>query len=289
MSDRRSDCGADSVSDISPRAEVVEGIFRGMPSEQYFRMRGLSYSGAKSLLQSPAHYKYRSRNPRPSSPAQVFGQVVHSGVLEPMTLATRVACAPICDKRTKAGKETWADFESSNFDKLILAADDHARAVGTINAVLSHPAASALLAGAESEVSLFWHCKHWQIPRKARLDTLAGSLILDLKTCRDASPQAFARDAANYGYHMQAANYVEGFRATHGAEPEGYLFIAVESEPPHGCAVYSLPWEAIEAGAAIMDRACEIYRDCSESNIWPSYSSLIEPLTLPSWALGSGR
>ena len=120
--------------------------------------------------------------------------------------------------------------------QIILKEDEHTRVRGIVEAVRSHPAAAAVLDEADSEVSIFWQCDRFGIQRKARLDTTRGGVIADLKTCRDASPQPFARDVASLLYHVQAANYVDGYRTGFGRDPESYLFIAVESEPPHGVA-----------------------------------------------------
>lgn len=266
------------------RPAFVPGVFRGMPFEQYHRTEALSASGAKHLLKSPCHYRHAIDHPIKPTEAMQFGTAVHTGVLEPETFDQRIAFAPECDRRTKIGKEIWADFIFQNDGKLILWSDQELLVRGAIAAVRAHPAASVLLDEADSEVSLFWKCDRFGIPRKARMDTTRGGVITDLKTCQDASADAFGKDIAKRLYHVQAANYVEGYRKLFDREPEGYLLIAVESSAPHGVAVYSLPWLAIDAGAQRMDVACERYRDCSASNVWPAYPDTIEIITLPRWA-----
>ena len=76
-----------------------------------------------------------------------------------------------------------------------------------------------------------------------------GSLIVDLKTTMDASPDAFARTAANFNYPLQAAYYVDGLQAAGIASPDAvtsFVFLVVEKTPPYGVAVYTLPEDAIE-------------------------------------------
>lgn len=269
------------MNDLRP--PFVAGIFEHMPARDYFSTPGFSATGAKRILKSPRHYRYAQENPSPPTAAMLFGSAVHEGVLEPATFAERVVCAPEIDKRSKAGKADWADFQFLNEGKIILAPDDFARAEECIFAVLEHPAASALLEGARREVSLFWQCPQWNIKRKARLDAWQDAIIVDLKTCADASAAGFAKQVENFQYHIQAANYCEGYRVLNGRDPDAWIFIAAESEPPHAVAVRSLPWEAIQVGARLMDAACERYRDCSESGVWPGYEQTIEPLIFKPW------
>jgi exodeoxyribonuclease VIII len=91
--------------------------------------------------------------------------------------------------------------------------DDWFRAKACIDAVNAHPAASQLLAGAERELSLFWTDARYHVPCKARYDARNHGLVMDLKTTQDASPEGFARQAANLLYHCQAAHYFSGEHA----------------------------------------------------------------------------
>jgi hypothetical protein len=268
---------------VLERPEFAQGIVENMPARDYFRTPGFSATGAKKMLKSAAHYRYSVDNPTEPTAAMLLGSSVHEGVLEPATFAERVVCAPDVDKRTKIGKADWADFKFLNEGKIILAPDDFDVARNMIDAVRNSRAAQALLDGAKIEVSLFWECAQWGIKRKARLDALNGPVIVDLKTCTDASAAGFASQVERFQYHVQSANYVEGYRVLYGRDPEDWVFIAVESDPPHAVAVRSLPWEAIQVGARLMDRACEQYRDCLESGIWPGYAETIEPLIFKPW------
>jgi exodeoxyribonuclease VIII len=123
---------------------------------------------------------------------------------------------------------------------------------------------------------------------RGRPDALGDNLIVDLKTAQDASPDAFARTAANFGYHAQAAYYLDGLRNLGYCDEQAvFLFVVVEKTPPFGVAVYALDDDAIEAGRAQYEDAWSTYRSCRASNNWPSYpgSQKIETLSLPRWAV----
>jgi hypothetical protein len=108
--------------------------------------------------------------------------------------------------------------------------------------------------------------------------------IVDLKSSADASKAGFAKSAAEYGYHRQDVQYREGLAACLGCDPDevDFVFVVVESEPPHLVAHYRLEEIADLAVAREQLRAArERFRDCSSSGTWPGYSEEIERLELP--------
>jgi hypothetical protein len=85
-----------------------------IPDDAYLNNPGLSQSGAKELLRSPAHYlAYLNRDRTEQTPAQRLGTLIHLASLQPKVFDATVVVAPECDKRTKEGKEIWASFQSS--------------------------------------------------------------------------------------------------------------------------------------------------------------------------------
>lgn len=269
----------------APPPPFVPGVFRDMPAEQYHAVEAMSSSGARSILRSPAHFVLWRTERRDPSAAMQFGTAVHAGVLEPERFDRVVVMAPEFNARTAAGKADRAAFVAANAGRVILSADDFDRARRCVDAIRAHPAARALLDGAECELSLFWRDAQFGVPCKARLDARNHGGIIDLKTTTDASPEEFARSVASWGYHRQAAHYVSGCEHLLDGSPEFFAFIAAESEPPHGVACYSLPGAAILAGAHSMNRALERYAAALAAGEWPGYPSTVESLTLPKWAM----
>ena len=137
-----------------------------------------------------------------------FGTAVHCGVLEPHAFADRFVALPNIDRRTKEGKATFAEFCQLHPTKTLFDGPAFDRVRSCVDAVNAHPAARALIAGARKELSLFWTDQQFDVPCKARLDILNGG-IADLKTTRNASKAAFARDMANLLYHVSAAQYYD--------------------------------------------------------------------------------
>lgn len=289
--DTFSDGFADDVAAIEPAPAViaaafVPGIFDDMPAPEYHGIEALSFSGIDKLLRSPQHYRLMRDRPNAPTPTMAFGTAVHCGILEPARFDSAIACAPAVDKRTKLGKATWQTFVEEHAGCIVLSRFDFDRARRCIDAVRAHPAASALLDGAIVERSLFWMDAKYNVPCKARLDAWTpDGVLVDLKTTADASPEEFGKSIANFGYHTQAAMYCGAAEHCLNASPQAYVFIAVESEPPHAIACYRLPGAAILSGLHSVNKALARYADVLASGVWSGYPETIETIALPRWAM----
>lgn len=276
------------------------GLFRDMPAELYHEVEAMSASGEKKMLKSPQHYKLMRDTPNEPTAAMEFGTAVHCGVLEPDSFAQRVICPPRDAPRKPTSAQInakkpspesldaiayWQAFNRECIGKIVLSAEDHARALACIAAVRAHPAAMALLDGGERELSLFWNDGRYGVPCKCRDDIFSHGGVTDLKTCQDASPDGFGRQIASLQYHLAAAHYISGHEHVIGESPRFYCFIAVESEPPHAVATYALGGASVLAGKHLADIALGRYAEALQRGEWPGYPSTIEVLDVPRWAL----
>jgi exodeoxyribonuclease VIII len=109
-------------------------------------------------------------------------------------------------------------------------------------------------------------------------------VIVDLKTTRDASPDGFAKSVAQYRYHVQAAFYSDGYRAAFGEAPRGFVFIAVETEPPYLVAVYVASETMAQRGRIEYQTDLDTFRRCQDADTWPGYSDAPLTIDLPKWA-----
>lgn len=267
------------------RPRFVPGVFNNMPAETYHAIEALSASGSKKMIRSPMHYKLMRDAPAAPTDAMQFGTACHDGILEPESFASRVVCAPEVNKRTNAGKDALAAFEAANVGKIALSPSEFNRCRRCVDAVLAHPAARALLDGAIIESSLFWFDAKYGIPCKSRIDIRNHGGIADLKTTQDASPEAFGRSAASLLYHVQAAFNNAGHEHLLDSSMAFFAFICVESEPPHAVACYSLPGNAVMAGARLCNIAAERYAEALKTGRWRGYPETIDRLPFPKWAL----
>ena len=264
----------------------IPGLFDDVPATDYHAVEALSSSGVRKLLQSPMHYRLFRDQPTPPTAQMQFGTAVHCGVLEPDTFFVRVACAPVVDKRTNAGKAQWLEFVASCAPGcIVLPTADYIRARACIDAVLSHPSARRLLEGATVERSLFWNDAEYNVPCKARFDAWNDGVLADLKTTADASKPEFARSISSFFYHAQAALYCSGAEHVLDRSPDAFVFIAVESEPPHAVAVYDLGNASIRTGMHLISEAQARYSAVLASGKWSGYPDTIETIEVPRYAM----
>jgi hypothetical protein len=262
------------------------------PAEVYHRkvLGEVSNSGLKRALRSPLHYKawVEDTAPQADTPALIFGRAFHCALLEPARYATAYAVEPdFGDCRFKEAKATRDAWRSAHAGAESISAGDAERIGCMLDAVRAHPWAARAIRDGRSEVTLRWQDEATGLPCKARADYYVDGrarFVLDVKTCQDASPEAFARAIAKYFYHLQHSHYAEGFRSV-DLPLRNFLFLAVESEPPHAVALYHIDAEAEARGFALRDRAMAAIAEGLRSGTWPAYSDDIVGLSLPNWAM----
>lgn len=263
------------------------GIRYGMSFADYLAVPAMSCSGLKKLRKSPAHWFAGDDPSAERRDSLRRGSLLHTKVLEPHTLADRYRVKPeSLSFATKDGK-AWRDATPAGVE--IISADEDAASSRQAAALRRVPEIGGLLGSAGlAEVSFFWMDEATGVLCKGRADWVlcreAGAILLDLKTCEDASPEGFGKACARYGYHMQAAWYSDGWRAATGQHVLGFVFGAVESGWPHIASAYMLDDESTERGRAECRRLLTQYADCLSRDQWPGYVETITPISLPAWA-----
>lgn len=252
-----------------------------MTEKEYRALDALNYSTLKHILRSPAHYKFMKDNPIEPTKAMQFGTLVHMRILEPAKYQSLVV-SEILDRRTKAGKERAEQIESSG--QMLVSPDESAKIENIYQAVMKNPDAARFVTHGEREQAFTWTDIETGLKCKARPDFVhQGRFIVDVKTSKDASPNAFARTAASLMYHFQAAFYLDGVSAATTQNYTDFVFLVVEPEPPYGVALYSLDLMAIEAGRVMYRKALSRIKDCEADGLFPAYPAGLQTLSLPNW------
>ena len=262
-------------------------IVRGLPAEQYHSDTAtISKHGLDLINRAPALYQHKLLNPETErAPALRWGSLVHTRVLEPHLWDETTIVAPDIDRRTKVGKEAWESFIALAGGREVISRDEALELEAIAAAVRAHPSAAALLDGDVSvEDSVYWTDEETGIACRARPDLIrCDGIVVDLKTTQDASAGSFARDAAKYRYHVQAAFYLDGLRAN-GVAVDSFAFVAVEKSSPFLVQCFVADDDFVTAGRAAYRRDLELYKRCLTSGDWPGYAETIQPLSLPAWA-----
>ena len=263
-----------------------------MPSEQYHsRTHHVSNSMLSVFLRSrreyEAYYVAKTHDPPGATKAMQLGTVAHAAILEPHILddvCMEIPARVLTAQGHRRGK-AWTEFRAEHADRILLNSNEMKAVRGMFAAVYANPIASRVLTSdGPTEASIFWTCAESGTDRRCRLDKLALPFVCDVKTIAELSPQAFARSAARFGYHRQAAYYMDGVKAMHGQQPT-FLFAAVCTKPPYRCHVYQLDEAAIDLGRAAVRDGLTQLRACQEHDDWfDPEEGQITDVGLPAWA-----
>lgn len=289
----------DPPADLAPA--ITPGIRVGCTRAEYDAIPAVNQSKLKLFRRSPAHVRLAMLEPSRSTEAMELGTLIHTVLLEPQRFREQYVVMPDLTagcknadgspsrnpKQTGDYKRKVADFQNANLGKKTVEADDHAVCTAIGEAIASYTRATELLTSpGRNELGVVWIDEETGLACKALIDRTTSheerTCIVDIKSALDASPEAFAKDCSKYGYHLQAAFYLDGLNAF-GAAPRRFIHVVVEKEPPFGVAVYELDEQSIALGRRRIRAYLRQYAQCQAANDWPAYADAIEPLTLPNW------
>lgn len=262
-------------------------IIVDMPPEEYHAHPAISKSGLDQIAKSPAHYKWWRENDEPDTDALRVGSAFHTLLLEPESFNARCLIWSGRPRNTKAGKDDYEAAEQEAAGRLLIKQSELEDMQAMARAIKAHPAAAIILnAKGRIEPSLFWQDVDTGVECRCRPDWLRDDgLIVDLKTTICAKPEEFERSAFKNRYPVQAKFYSDGYEAVTGKQSQGFVFIAVEKEPPYGVCVFVADQDFIATGLMQYRRDLERYAECAKTGEWPCYPETIVNLSIPPWAL----
>jgi len=112
--------------------------------------------------------------------------------------------------------------------------------------------------------------------------------LYDFKTCEDASPDAVIRSITSYGYDVQAAHYLDVWRAATG-EKRKFRFVFQEKSAPHELSVVELHDDPDSESDWMLDarskaaEARRMWAHCLKSGEWPGYPPMVGIVGAPSY------
>lgn len=260
-------------------------VYTGLSYEDYDKIDALRQSWLSRLADSPAHLKWHldhTEEESEESDALKFGGAFDTAVFFPEEFARQYVVMPKFDRRTKEGKASVAAFEFDNTGKKFLSEREYQDVLAMARSVTQSKAAMSLLTNAEYQLTIVWTDDATGVRCKSRLDAYNGPLLtpFDLKTTRCV--RAFRRSISDYGYHRQAAMYMEACKQA-GLDAEHFCFIAVDKIPPFPVKVLRLSDLDIKQAWESCKKLLRTYRNCMIDNVWPSYPDRIEDIALTEW------
>jgi hypothetical protein len=217
-----------------------------------------------------------------------LGTLVHCAILEPNRLASKIAMPPTevlasNGHRRGAAYEKWRDEQHG---KIIVNAEEF-QLVDTLRiAANNHPAVEFFREhGKYTEQPIRWQDPLTQVECKGIPDLVCDNgFVIDIKTCQNVDDMD--RTMANFGYHLQAAFYLDGCTSHYGERFEKFVIVACETNPPYRVHSRLLDDEAIMVGHMEIDRLLAEFKRRMESGDWSEEAEKnLVALSLPRWAV----
>jgi hypothetical protein len=285
-----------------PNPPIADGFYPRIDELAYRSDPAVAISDLKEMHLSPMHFwskKFGDYRPDRSK-AQELGTLVHLAALEPHSFDANVVCIPHDAPRrpTEAQRnaknpspstieavEWWNQWELSTEGKMVVNSETLAEVRKIHESIMSHPDASGLLAGSNTEVGMFFtldvNGQKVRVKGKLDIDVQMTPIIADIKTVDRGYANAwdFGKSITKWRYHEQAAHYIDVYNGLMGtlhkdsfeAPPnkERWVFIVVEKEPPYAVATMELYAEDIESGRAANRHNINLLSECLRTDVWP--------------------
>ena len=274
-----------------------------MNSRDYHADPRIGSSKLKNILRSPMHFQHSI--PPTCHEALALGTAIHTAVLEPDAPIITHPGLILRSKEGKAEALSWiidnggefptegnysaADIRSAMTTVPGITTAEHAAIAASVAAsVADHQQATDLLADTLREQSYFAG------QFKARPDVHDDSILIDLKSTRDADHHAFASQAWKLKYGFSMAHY----ESVMLAQPEpirvaDWYWIVVAAKPDrtiNGRNIHQV--EVYQADADLMARSRQQFADavgllleCQASCEWPGPPTPDQPrmIGVPGW------
>jgi hypothetical protein len=294
---------------------IADGLHTDIPADVYYtRQLDVASNSGLTILdeRSPAHYRYWVEHPEADrqTDALVFGNAFDCATLEPALFGDRYAVLPGDAPRdlrylrnagkksdtTKAAIDWWDAFDAANSGRTFLTRDDYDRALAmgrslrayemafTVDGRDIHVTAGELFDACMKQVTIYWTDEETGVRCKARLDLLEPDIAFagDLKSARDASRAGFSRAINAHRYHVQAAGYVDGCRAS-GYPLKSFAFFPVEKDAPYVPASWHVDAPAEQRGWDIRQRSLRKLATCLRTGRWPGHTTTVEAIGIPAF------
>lgn len=247
----------------------------------------LSNSEAKHLMPPrgiPARFRWEKDHKRPPKNTFDIGTAAHRMVLG---VGPELYVIDADNYRTADAQAMRDDARADGMVPLL--AHEYEQILAMATALREHPSASVLFEPGSGlpEQTLVWRDKATGVMRRARLDWLPvvgdGRLIIpDFKTCASVDKHAISTAMNTFGYHTQAATYLDGVRALDIHPAPAFLNVYQEKTPPYLVRIFEPDALALLVARDLNKAALELYAACDAAGQWPGYPDP-ELVSLPAW------
>ena len=268
----------------------------------------LNASAIKNLKVSPAYFKVKQTEKDEPSDAKTFGSAYHTMILELENFENefyifddQFIIDVLKGEGSKSPRATnkykeWLEGEMQEAGNRILIDKptfDHIEAMRSV--LHRHKYAKSLFSNGEAEKSFYCEVEtnegfSFKVKIRPDYNKHKNRIITDLKSAHDASSNEFARDAAKYNYHIQAALYSDIMGAITG-DIWPFFFVAQEKTAPYAFNIFEAGSQFISQGRYEYEQLIRMWHMCNENDRWPGYQVFCEnrfgvlELKLPAYSI----
>lgn len=273
--------------------ELKQG-FHEITGKEMGTVDALSYSGAKEMLRSAAHYRaYKDKERKPSTDEMIFGSAMHWFVFQPEKFERMV----FEDNGKNHNSNDWKAWRDSLPEGAIILpkGDGTPKKPGyekakkmrgalekkkSVMEWLGREGAAERMGLFQDQVYNFW----WKI----RPDFLTSGVVVEYKTDQSAAISAYVSKLARLEYHLQGGLYALGTSIITGYHHKHFKWIVQEKEEPFESRVFSASPLMLDEARVTLGRIAEKYQRCLDTNEWPGYPDEDYELDLPGWKVKGG-
>lgn len=285
------------IREMISQSQTKGVALKGIPSEIYHTMPGISSSDIKAVLSGSVRKWLHGKQNPVSKYAFTFGNMIHCYLLENDQFFNRyftddqLPKAP--GRNTKEGKAIFAEWSDIYFEKFTkeyagsLSSDQwqdefakwqkpelaHMKRVteqelevlkGIKENFDKHEIIQKLYCQdkGDSEITMFWIDEETGVLCKCRPDRINWDwpCVLDVKSTMDGDLDAFEGQITELDYEVSAAFYLEGVSKVTGNPIEDFIYTPVEKVAPFEVTYYIADPASIDSGKLLFKAGLEIFK-----------------------------
>ena len=260
--------------------QIQTGIFKGMPFQDYLKIKAVSRSWFK--FETPAELRYRLDNPMKATEAMLFGQAHSCMVLEHEEFNKRFRIK--VDARTKEGKALKASAEKTGDARGTISEEDHKQLLAMAKVLNAHPLVGPIIDRCEKETTIVWRDDETGLYCKGRIDLWEpeGKSVIDLKSTNSIIRRDLQKQIFDLAYYRQLSWYCEGAQ-TLGMSPKRAILIFQAKSKGYPVVARQLSQIYLDVARQQNRRDLKIIAECTKSGEWPGYPDEIEVIDIPQW------
>jgi len=240
-----------------------------LTNEAYHAAPGISASSLHWLEESPVHFDNKHLF-RTETKSLNFGSLVHALILEEDLVNTDYAIMPTVNLRTAQGKDDLAFFEQSNQSKIIINQADYDKALVMKRNVTAICGNLFDFSQGEAESAFFAEDDGLLLKCKPDFFMPDYKIVVDIKTIADASEGGIRPAIRQYRYDWASVFYPKVLGLL-GFEVSNFVFVFVESTPPHTVKVRVIDGETLFNATNEVNFMLDKYRQYKEDGVAELY------------------